>query len=362
MAALLTLGIVAQPAFAQDEPAWVSVWEGQIGTYPVRACLESFGDGPGRGSYYYLSALEPISISEEDGEGGWVERAPGGDAEATWELAELTSNRVRGTWRQGSRSLPIDLKPVAWTEGEWGGPCSSAAFLGPRTGKGSIASDAAELEGWKYTRKTYRPAKFFAEDVSIETFDFVPQRPGDKAILEVLAADLPRETVEDDFMECLAGSIASLGIDGDYSLSVKPTLVNKAFLVAEQESGSFCGGAHPNYYTIVHTFDRQSGEEVDLFGWIGDERIDGEDSVIPDALRDLVMANWPKDEDASECREYVAEASYWSIGLAGGGLVFRPDLPHVATPCIVPVLVEWSALAPFLDAEGRAGLALLRGG
>lgn len=360
MVALLLFALVSQPALAQDEPGWVGVWEGRIGAYPVRACLEGFGDGPGRGSYYYLSALEPISIREKDGEGGWIERASGGDDEGLWELAEFTDSRMRGTWRQGTRSLPLDLKPVSWTPGEWGGPCSSAEFLGPRVGRGKIASDAADLGGWKYTRKTYQPARYFAEDVSIESFSFVPEQPGDAAILEVLAADLPRETVDDDFIECLGGSIASLGIDGSYDLTVKPTLVSKAFLVTEQHSGSFCGGAHPNYYTIMHAFDRQSGEEMDLFGWIGEERIDGEGSVISDSLRPLIMANWP--EDSAECREYVEDANFWSIGLASEGLAFQPDLPHVATPCVVPVLVDWNALGPFLDAEGKAGLARLREG
>ncbi|MBO9519410.1 MAG: hypothetical protein J7493_15205 [Porphyrobacter sp.] len=354
------LALVSQPALAQDEPGWVSVWEGRIGTYPVRACLESYGDGPGRGSYYYLSALEPISISEDEGDRGWTESAPGGDKDAAWELSEFTSSRVRGTWRQGSRSLPIDLAPVAWEPGEWGGPCSSAAFLGPRTGKGTIASEPAALAGWGYTRKTYHPAKFFEDDVSIETFDFAANQPGDGKIREVLAADLPRETVEDDFIKCLAGSIASLGFDGDYSLTVKPTLVSKAFLVTEQDSGYFCGGAHPDSYTVSRTFDRQSGEELDLFGWIGDERIDGEDSVIPDALRDMILAKWPA--DSAECREYVEETSLWSIGLARDGLAFSPDLPHVATACVEPILIDWAALAPFLDAEGRAGLARLRVG
>jgi hypothetical protein len=360
MATLLVFGIASRPAIAQETPSWVGVWEGRIGTYPVRACLESFGDGPGRGSYYYMSTLEPISISEEDGEGGWIERTPDGNTQATWELAEFSGTRVRGAWRQGSRSLPLDLKPAAWEAGEWGGPCSSVAFLKPRTGKGTVISEPRELAGWAYTRKTYHPAKSFEDDVSIESFDFAPEQPGDKAIREMLAADLPGETVDDDFVKCLAGAIATLGIDGDYSLTVKPTLMSRAFLVTEQNSGSFCGGAHPNNYTLSRIFDRQSGEEIDLFGWIGDERIDGEDSIIPGALRDLILAKWP--QDSADCREYVEDTSFWSIGLAKEGLEFRPDLPHVATACVEPVLIDWNALGPFLDAEGRAGLARLRAG
>ena len=47
------------------------------------ACLDGWPDGPGRGSYYYRRYLEPIPLSEEGEEGGWVERAPGSDSAVT---------------------------------------------------------------------------------------------------------------------------------------------------------------------------------------------------------------------------------------------------------------------------------------
>ncbi len=83
--------------------------------------------------------------------------------------------------------------------------------------------------------------------------------------------------------------------------------------------------------------------------------------TLSDRLHALVLARWPADAD-QECRELAAENEYWSLGLARDGLVFRPDFPHAMTPCEEPVTVGWQALAPFLDAEGRAGLARLREG
>ncbi len=355
---LLALGL-AVPASAQDLPPWVGVWEGTIGSYPVGACFESFGEGPGRGAYYYLSRLETISLNEEDGEITWLESAAGSESEAFWQPA-MSATHIGGLWmQQGRRNLPIDLKPVAWAAGEWGGPCSSAAFLAPRLGGGDIVAEDAELDGWRYTRRSYRPPAHFAEDVSIESFSYPSTETGDRAINAALAAYLPKETMDDDFAECVGGALSSVGADGFFSVTAAPTMASRAFLNIAVDSGNYCGGAHPNYYTYDHTFDRHTGEELDLFDWIGEARADGEDSTIREALRGLVVARWPAEAEA-DCRELAAETEYWSLGLAREGLVFRPDFPHVATACEEPVTVEWSALEPFLDEEGRGGLARLR--
>lgn len=350
--------LAATPAAAQDAPAWVGVWEGKVGTFPVRLCIDGSGDGPARGAYYYLSQLEPISLSEEDGEGGWIEHGSS-DPDALWAFAEQTGTRLRGTWRRGSRSLPFDLTPVAWTEGEWGGSCSSAAFLEPRLGRGRVVSEPAELAGWRYTRQSYQPAAHFIDEVAVETFTFTPERPGDHVIATWLASHLPHGTMADDFIECIGGAISSVGADGFFNQTLTPTLVSRDFVAVEESSGTFCGGAHPNYYTVTHTFDRLTGRELDLFDWIGEARIDGEDSTLAEPLRALVVARWPADAE-EDCRELAEDTEYWSLGLARDGLVFRPDFPHVATACEEPVTVEWSALAPFLDKEGEEGLARLR--
>jgi hypothetical protein len=353
--------LAATPSAAQDTPEWAGVWEGRIGSYSVRACFDGFGDGPGRGSYYYLSQLEPISLSEEEGEITWIERAATGDAEAFWQPSEMTATRVRGIWMQGSRQLPIDLRPVRWTDGEWGGPCGSAAFLAPRVRPAQFASEDASLEGWTYTRRIFRPPAHFRDEVSIESFSFASGQTGDAAINAALAAHLPRGTVEDDFLQCLAGGISSLGTDGYYERTVRPMLVSAAFLAVDEANSDFCGGAHPNHWQVMRVFDRRTGTEIDLFDWLGEPYVEGETSPIAEGLRGLIIARWPRDADA-ECAVYAEEADYWSLGLARGGIVFQPDLPHAATPCEERITVEWQALAPFLDADGRAGLARLRGG
>ena len=362
LAALPALLLVAVPAAAQDKPAWVGVWAGKVGTYPVRLCIDVVGDAPARGAYYYLSQLEPIAITERDGEGGWVEQGSE-DPDALWSFSEQTGERLRGTWTRGNRSLPFELTTVAWTEGEWGGPCSSLEFMEPRFDAdiGEIVSERALLGSWAYTKHVYRPPPHFAEEVTIESFGYPAQQPGDAEINTILTAGhLPRG-LDAHFLECIGGAISSVGADGFFEEKLAPTMISRDFLTVEESSGTYCGGAHPSYYVVDHTFDRQSGEELDLFDWIGAPSSADEVSLISEPLRALAVARWPADAE-EECRQLAEETEYWSLGLAEEGLIFRPDFPQVATACEEPVTVEWQALAPFLDAEGRAGLARLRGG
>jgi hypothetical protein len=140
----LLAAALASPAQAQKAPPWVGVWQGKVGSAAVRVCLNSYEGEPGSGSYYYMSHLEPISLSQEGRK--WIERAPGAETEAEWEFATLTASRAQGTWRQGARRVPFSLTPLAWEEGE-DGPCGSHAFLEPRLVAGEVVYKDAMFEG-----------------------------------------------------------------------------------------------------------------------------------------------------------------------------------------------------------------------
>jgi hypothetical protein len=377
--ALLAALLLAVPASAQDSPAWVGVWGGKVGTSPVRLCIDAWGDGPARGGYYYLSRLEPIPLTDEDGEGGWIERAPDGEQQALWEFAQQDGERLRGTWRQGPRSLPFDLKPIAWTTADEDGPCGSDAFLGPRVAGGEVLSAPAELDGWRYTALTYRPPAHFAEEVFLESFAYASERPGDAGILAALAKEMPAAGRPAPYLQCMGDSIAVNGRDGYYSNASKPSLVSPEWLVTLESYDVYCGGAHPSHGFFHRTFDRQSGEEVELARWLGETAIehksyegdeDGYDLVRP-ALRELILARGVSDDgpptaedesDEAECREAAREQEFWTFGLSREGMLFVPSLPHVIAACQATYTVPWPEVAPFLNETGRAGLARLRGG
>jgi hypothetical protein len=365
LAGLAALALaLAVPAAAQDaKPAWVGVWEGTVGNAPVRLCADTSGDGHLRGSYYYLSALEPISLSDYDSESGWTESAPGSETTAEWNFTEQSATALRGNWRQRRIVHPFTLRPVAWTEGQWGGPCSSDAFMAPRIGGGVIVREEAEFEGWRYTRLVYRPPAHFAEDNASESFSFPSERPGDGAINAVLEAYLPRGAVDDLLVQCSAGSISAHGYDGGFYQHVEPRMVSSAFLTVAEANDTYCGGAHPATWTTYRAFDRETGGQVDLEDWLGAPGSGEEARPLRAALRRTVVASWRRNDERvdSECRDVIADAEYWGLELTRDGISFSPDLPRVVMACGDPVLLTWADLEPFLDAEGRAGLARLRG-
>jgi hypothetical protein len=369
-AALAAAGALASalgsivPAQAQERPAWFGLWEGHVGRNQVRACFDSWDDSSGRGSYYYLRYLEPIALRQDAGE-RWEEWVPGGEAGAEWHFSELSGTRLRGTWRQGARSLPFALAPVAWDADEAESPCASAAFLQPRLAGGRVVTEAAASgplapRSFPLTRHVYRPPPHLADDVSLQTFTIVEQQSGDRRINQALRSAMPDAGGSGELAECLGMSIASLGIDGAVERTIEPLMLTGSFLSATIATSSFCGGAHPSHWSSFLSFDRTTGEDLDLFDWIGEARLDGEDSSLPETLRTAVVARWTNAENVPECRQLFEGAEYWALGLDYAGLLFRPDFPHVATACEETVLLEWEALAPFLDDEGRANLARLR--
>jgi hypothetical protein len=147
-------------------------------------------------------------------------------------------------------------------------------------------------------------------------------------------------------------------------------MISRRFLTVAEANDTYCGGAHPSTWTTYRTFDRETGQAVNLYDWIGPPI--GEDEIrgLPAELREAVLARWPSDyvteedkEYAEECREVVVTHDYsWTLELAREGISFTPDLPRVVMACTDSVLLTWAELAPFLDAEGKAGLARLREG
>ena len=378
--ALLAALLLAAPASAQETPAWLGVWEGKVGTYPVRLCIDAWGGQAARGAYYYLSRLEPIAVTEQDGEGGWIELGPGGSEQARWEFSEQAGARLRGTWRQGNRRLPFALTPVAWTTDEELGPCGSFAFLGPRMTGGEVLSERAELDGWRYSAQSYRPPAHFAEEVFLESFTFSPEQPGDRPILAELAKGLPTGSHVAPHLQCMGDNITVHGADGYYSTASKPTLVTPDWLNTFDNYDIYCGGAHPSHGFFHRTFDRRSGVQVNLARWLNDAAVEHQDvggtqegyDLIRPALRSLIVAHDPDipfaDEDPAaeaydqSCLELVEGQEFWTFGLSRQGMLFVPSVPHVAGPCMATFEVPWPKLEPFLSDEGRAGLARLRGG
>lgn len=359
MRSLLLLAAFLVPASVQAAPAWHGVWQGTIGTLPVRACLQERSEIYRNGSYYYLSRLAPIPLSHED-DGSWAEENDSG----RWTVTAAGS-RLTGTWRGGGKSLPIALNRVAVAPNDED-PCGSAAFIAPRLRPAKVVAKPARHQGFVYTQLLYEVGPAFPE-VEIASFSYPPTRPGDAAINAALRLDPARPESEADYAGCMKMALASHGRDGDFQFAFTPELVTSEYLSVAASSGGFCGGAHPDESQWHVLFDRVSGRKIDLAGWLTAR------GVVPDggevgtsirritpALRAVALKHFPfgRGEDA-DCREAVASEDYWELALGRKGIAFTPSLPHVVQACEEAAEVLFAELAPFLGPAGRAGIARL---
>lgn len=370
--ALLLLAFLAVPALAQEEPKpdYYGAWTGTIGKYPVVACLSVDGFGDLQGAYYYRSQLKPIGLSQA-GQGWQEESEMGAPTGATWNSVAVKADILTASWRQGKRSLAVRLQRTAWTAAsEYDGPCMSDTFLSPRTEGSRIEEQQASLDGWNYVKLAFRPPASMP-DVAISSFAFAPREPGDMAINAKLRADLPDGSWRSELMQCMGQAIQSHGSDGEFEFSSEPSMVSRRWFDTYDTYGGYCGGAHPSWGFYHRTFDRQTGEQVDLLGWLVDtmtEHVPGEGpdeldyyKVLP-PLRELILKRAPDGEQSyeAECREYAEGEEFWSTGLSREGISFSPSVPHALGPCATTFTVPWQELGPFLSKEGDDGRRALR--
>jgi hypothetical protein len=357
--AALALPASALSAPAQAAPAWHGVWQGTIGTLPVRACLQERSETYTNGSYYYLSRLQPIPLAHED-DGGWGEENGSG----RWTVTSAGS-RLTGMWRGGGKTLPIALNRVALAAGDED-PCGSQAYIAPRLRPVKVITRPARRDGFAYTELVYDVGPSFPE-IGISSFSYSPTRPGDVAINAALRLDPAKPGREADYLDCMKLALASGGRDGDFQFSQAPDLVTPEFLSVAVNTGGFCGGAHPDETLWHRVFDRANGRPVDLARWLTTRAVvpgEGERNSsirqITPALRALALKHFPfgRGEDA-DCREAVSGEDYWEIALTRRGLALTPSLPHVVQACEDAAIVPFAELSAFLSPEGQTGIARL---
>ena len=365
MAALAAaLATTAAPAMADDaRPPWEGVWQGTIGTLPVRACLAQHDADRSNGSYYYLGKLVPIALQKESGNPAWTEHEGGGVAVGGfWTFSNSAPDRLAGQWKKGSRSLPIALSRVAANLAQ-DGPCGSAEYSAPRVRPARVVPSPASKAGIAFTKLTYNLGPGYP-DASITSFAIREQQPGDRAINAALRVDPARFEGEADYLSCDRLALAMSGTGGYFAYSAEPDLLTTEYLSAEISSGGDCGGAHPDDSTFHRTFDRKTGRRIDLGSWFNARAVlprlpddTGDYRQLSAALRNLVVRHFRSGEP--ECREAVAMADYWDLGLDRRGIAFTPSLAHVAAACEETTVVPFAALSAMLSPAGKAGAARL---
>lgn len=363
--AALILGILFSSA-AMAQPATTGgpdgIWEGTIGTLPIRACFvtREFGSF---GAYYYLSHLQLVALQREEGAAGGFSEGAGDPGAARWRNVQARGGNLTASWSSGRRTLPVRLHRVAGGDDE-NGACASVAFHQPRLAGVRTVSARATAEGTAYTKRTLDTRGRF--EIGVETFaldgDSAAVRRINTALGESLAGNPPH------WLECITGSLDQSGNEGEAHESLAPAMISRRWLSVAAQGDWSCGGAHPDASSSYRLFDLESGAEVELLDWfiataVKRETFAGSAEVArtlePD-FRTFILTGWHAEADAAECGEVVSSQDFWNVGLTRDGFVFSPSLPHVVQACSENVVVDFDRIQPWLTPQAVEQVRALR--
>ena len=157
------------------------------------------------------------------------------------------------------------------------------------------------------------------------------------------------------------------------STAAKIVGLNKNYVGVEVTSSSFCGGAHPNYYTYFLTFDSQKGEQVAFDSEIPLQNTTGNDwekfNAYQKDLAKIIYKNIApiiaKDQEAyngcysGQTKQEILESLEMFYPMISGyaankKVVLTVNPPHVATPCALALRVPFSEVEKFFAPTAKA--------
>lgn len=374
---LAPLALIAATVATAEEPQQQGrVWKGTLGETAITAC---FAEEHHRDGLYYADAtLDPVRLAEiEEGDPPVYTEITGRTDEtgAVWVMRESTGDHLAGEWRKGDSALPIRLTATPVALPEYGSACETAAFLDALLAGGTYTAGPASFDGTAYTQFTYQgPDRMGLGDYTFTSLALEPARPGDAAINRALAQALPDGTAGHMMGQCVGASLGG-GIGGYAEEQLTPILIAPRWISLRNSGSGYCGGAHPNHFSSLVVYDRDSGAEVDPSAWFKPGMLnfyDWEGEIEPKpvkrsiaglsgALAKAVLARWPALDEGDECGmpDMIGNTG-WVIGLTREGPVFVPQMPHVIFACTEEVVIPWKVARPFLSDAGKAVLKSLR--
>ena len=348
------IALVAAAAAADAPPGLPGIWEGRVGSLPVRACFVS-RDWTTFGSYYYMSHRRLIPLDSEEGDAAAFREGSSSDAAAPrWRIDSVAGNRLTAVWSQGRRALPVRLTRIA--SGGEDGACADMAFHAPRLEGVRTVTRRATVDGVAYTAIALDHGGRF--EAGVETFALdgsgEPVRRINAALGRSLAGNPP------EWFDCVSDAQVVSPHEGGFDERLAPGMISRRWLSVDKSQDSFCGGAHPNSDVTWPTYDLTTGREVNLHGWfvataVNRRRVEGMDETLDSlqpAFRQVVLSGWTADDP--ECGEVVRDADYWHIGLRRTGFLFSPSLPRVVQACGETITVPFDRIRPYLTREAEA--------
>jgi hypothetical protein len=310
------------------------VWSGTIGTKAIVAC---FNDN-GYGSYYYIDYLKPISLSK----GGYKDHyLHEHNDTGRWELAVPVNGTVAGTWsnEKTGKTLPIHLALVDGDDDE--SACVRNSYnlrlgiIKPKIEKGEIIQFSLG--------RSYRKLQF-ARQETIELFG------ADPALGKINSSLKPNQSKEaiDDYLVQWRESWERLGYPLKDELCTEPIFWDSNFIMVgfhRWYAGTGTGGISDEY----RTWSTQTGEEVDLWQWIGSN---SEERELSPELEEFLYKDF---EESPGCTDYYGQGNY-ELRLDKAGLY----ISETAISCGVGFFVPYEKLLPFLTPAGKEAVRSIK--
>lgn len=339
LALVLSLNLVPTIALA-EAPNQVGVWEGTLGKLPVAACFEPKGGG----KYYYVNHGEDLKLeASAKNPQEWAEIAdPDGDAKptGTWTVQSVTDTTLTGSWQDlaGAKTLPVKLQRRPLSDEGTATACESAAYRRPHFNHLPKKYGAPFTSGGH----RFRPLTVYPK---VELVELLDQTPALSPLRNAL--DRHRDSIIAAREDCMKS-----GPHAEYSLISSVGYANATWITLRDRGGYECGGAYPDGISDALTLEVATGKTVDLHQWL-----DKSEKKQAELMR-KVHAGYP---GSAECAEGLKTWPGWHIWPTQQGLVFEPDLPHVARACTEDITLPYAQVEPYLNSVGRRAVRNITG-
>ena len=362
LCSLMAVGLVQSASVAALPAPGAAIggtYQGTIGALPVRACFDRFEWGMS-GGYYYRSRLQYISLVADPSGSLNFREGPGSDGAAPiWSLSPDGPSLLTGSWSQGRRRLPVQLRQISKAS-PLDSACGKIAFHQPRLDGVRNISRKFVKGGVSFTRVDVDLRGRFGTTAQ-STIQLVGDTPAIRKINKVLYASFA--TNPPAWLDCVLSPLESGMDQGDYDESHEFGLLTHRWLSVRRSTSYSCGGAHPDSSATADLFDRATGAKVDLLDWFGPKAVSRERSnkyVFKKLTRPfaVLVSNNAKGAEA-ECRESILQAELWDLELTASAMLFTPGLAHAEEACAETYQVPHARLTPFLNSVGRAEIARL---
>lgn len=375
------------PIYANAQNAnWQSqVWEGKIGNLEIvleaQRTLDEKGKPKFAAHYFYKKHRKIINLfpmeSGREYQETYYDCLLGADEHCT-PFGKISFDKKgdfsKGVWSdtKGKKNFLVELKKVSQTE--------FAKDEEPKKFENFYNAYGLKQESVFYQKLVSGPyndskPSYFGNNAVIYRTEKTTQNTYPRihsfqnpAVKTKINATLEafQEQMIGDAIECASMSNQYPGQGGyagyeDYRADVK--ILNSRFMVIEESSSLFCGGAHPNNMWYRLTYDMTDGSEFDFSKYFkiydtpqdkADRKYNANFTAFIESLKPqskyLTIKN---DEYARECLADDIGFSY-SLSLNEKGVVFSlADLPHVMGACMGEYfVVPYKDMKRFMTPKG----------